>query len=150
MRDSIKPTIRIQNTKSSISDQGYTYNQSGLTYNEIGVMYGGIYEHDIKPIISFAKSRVSSAIARQIIPHLKINNTNAQIANQGYTYNESGLTYNNIGVMYGGIYEHDIYPLVSFFRYIRPHINSAYNINETIYIPPTSGMLIGMLGLTYP
>jgi hypothetical protein len=155
MKDSIKPVLKAGKTNKAIANQGYTYNQAGMTYNEIGVMYGGIYNHDIYPTVSLAKQVTMSATIKDIKPILIGNRTNANIADQGYTYNEAGLTYNQIGVMYGGIYDHDIYPLISMARLQKPMNIIGINFDSTV-IPPTpppggnSGYLIGMLGMTYP
>jgi len=155
MKDAIKPVVSARKTTKSLANQGYTYNQAGLTYNEIGVMYGGIYGQDIVPSIALARTTTPSAHAWNHRPSLQVNKTNKQIEDQGYTYNEAGLTYNQIAVMYGGIYEQDVYPMISMAQIQKPRNIIGMNFNSTV-IPPTpppggnSGYMIGMLGMTYP
>ncbi len=106
---------------------------------------------DISPDVpKFAQSPTD-----QVITDIVAESTQAQIADQGYTYNQSGFTYNQAGWMYGGIYNQnqDVAPVFA--------DNTAYLINPSIsgivdiyspFVPPAAnhGMLIGMLGLTYP
>ena len=153
MRDSIKPVIRIGRTNVTISNQGYTYNESGFTYNQIGWQYGGKFGQDITPIVSLSKSVKPKMQVASIKPSLKVNRTNVVINNQGYTYNEAGFTYNELGWMYGVIFGHDIYPLIANAVLTKPRITLGRDFGAKV-TPPTptgnSGMLIGMLGLTYP
>lgn len=107
----VKPIMSIGRTNAQSENQGYTYNESGITYNEAGVMYGGKYGNDIYPIIS------KSTLQR---PTLKVGRTNRQFNDQGYTYNEAGFTYNQLGVIYGGLSEHDIYPMISRAKVVKP------------------------------
>lgn len=53
-----------------------------------------------------------SAVASGVKPIMTVGRTNAQISEQGLTYNQAGITYNNGTVKYAGIYEHDIIPMV--------------------------------------
>lgn len=57
-----------------------------------------------------------------ITPSLDGKNTQAKLANQGYTYNEAGLTYNQPGKQYGGIYQRDqdIIPTLSLAKNVVP------------------------------
>lgn len=91
-------------------------------------------------------------VIKDIKPTLRVGKTNTQIYDQGITYNEAGVSYNDARYAYGGIYGFDIYPLVNKGVDIRPRIVAAGDFQGTAPTPPTgnSGMLIGMLGLTYP
>lgn len=91
--------------------------------------------------------------ATQIIPDLSGENTQAQVYEQGITYDQAGITYDNVGIAYGGVYNtnEDVVPLVSLAENISPFI-AGYSDMYSQYVPPAAdhGMLIGMLGLTYP
>jgi hypothetical protein len=108
-------TITIPQTQALLQDQGYTYNQAGLTYNQTGIQYGGVYNtnQDFLPILSVAKLEQPSLQILSELMTLSAPRTQAQLENQGYTYNQSGLTYNQIGVMYGGVYNtnQDVLPM---------------------------------------
>jgi hypothetical protein len=100
----------------------------------------------IKPVL-----RAGRTNSLNPVPSMLIGRTNSNVKNQGYTYNESGLTYNQSGVMYGGLYEYDIYPIIARAIQDKSMIYSGIDFSGTVV--PTignSGMLIGMLGLTYP
>ena len=101
-------------TNVQLSNQGYTYNEAGLTYNEAGVTYGGVYGSDIQPLISKAtlQKPISNTI-KSIKSIMSVGRTNKLLEDQGYTYNEAGFTYNQTGVTYGGVYLHDISPIIS-------------------------------------
>lgn len=155
VKDSIKPVIKIGRTNASNSTQSYTYNQSGFTYNQAGWEYGGRYEHDVVPMVTSSRT-LSPKIASFILkPSLKVQRTDKEISAQTYTYNEAGFTYNQTGWEYGGLFNHDIYPLISRARTQKPSIVFGRDFGATV-IPPTppptgnSGYLVGMLGLTYP
>lgn len=78
--------------------------------------------------------------------------TEAQLYDQGITYNEPGLTYNEIGIAYGGVYgAQDKREIRNYAVLPTPINNKIYDIPGQI-VPPAgdSGMLIGILGLTYP
>lgn len=51
--------------------------------------------------------------------------TQALLANQGYTYNQSGLTYNQTGVQYGGVYNYneDVIPSLFVAKLEQPSLN---------------------------
>lgn len=107
-------------------------------------------------------------------PRASAQNTKALLFDQGYTYNEPGKTYNEVGMTYGGIYNYqeDIFPTISqadsiiisakaiaqsspFISAMNKNpIPSIYGYSDiyTPYVAPAanSGMLIGLLGLTYP
>jgi len=90
---------------------------------------------------------------RDIIkPKIDIQKTNALVYDQGITYNESGLTYNQLGIAYGGLYEYDLVPITPQIEIVMPSIVFSGDFGATIPQPPQgdSGMLIGILGLTYP
>ena len=80
--------------------------------------------------------------------------TQALVANQGYTYNQSGLTYNQIGVQYGGVYNYnqDLVPMLFTTNTTNPSAISftdLYSIGFTRYL--YAGMPMGLLlDLTYP
>jgi hypothetical protein len=137
--------ISIPSTQALLEDQGYTYNQSGLTYDQLGVMYGGIFNQnqDILPLLVSTFSEQPTLIIPQEVIKMVISATQALLADQGYTYNQAGLTYDQLGVQYGGVYnqDQDVLPLELSFTDIYATSN-----------PPitNSGMLMGMLGLTYP
>lgn len=153
MKDAIKPVLKAGRTNSQIANQGYTYNEAGFTYNQTGWQYGGKYENDIAPLISKARLITPTNISLTIKPSATSARSNKQIENQGYTYNEAGFTYNQIGWMYGGVFEHDIYPLINNAKLVKPRILLGMDFGATV-IPPTppggnAGRLIGMLGMTY-
>lgn len=135
-------------TQSQSNEQGVTYNQAGYTYNQAGITYGGVYKlnQDVVPVVS---------LAEQLAPVLMGGTTQAQVEEQGYTYNQAGFSYNQIGIMYGGIFNQnqDFAPILSLAENIRPSIygyNDIYTQGGTVIPPSNSGMLMGILGLTYP
>lgn len=108
-------------------------------------------------------------------PSLIVGRTNARISDDGITYDEAGVTYDDIRYTYGGIYGEDIYPQVVSARNDIPtnihfqvnqntmnlqfglekaRISFFNNFNASNITPgtPTTerGMLIGILGMTYP
>lgn len=91
-------------------------------------------------------------VANTVKPKMTVQKTNALIANQGYTYNESGLTYNEIGVQYGGIYNYDIVPIIATATNTQPKINSITDMPNTLPVRVLKkGMSMGLLlDLTYP
>src|SRR5437016_2075604 len=105
--DGAQINITIPQTQAFLTDQGYTYNQPGQTYNQAGVMYGGVTNEtqDIIPTFSDAVFTIypQALTAMLIMPSMQVDQTNAFLTNQGYTYNQAGLTYNQVGVDYGGV-----------------------------------------------
>lgn len=87
-----------------------------------------------------------------IKPTIVIRRTNAAIYDQGITYNETGLTYNEVGYAYGGLYEHPIAPIIAMNTSVKPRIASLRDYSGRATIPVTlgRGMLMGVMGLTYP
>lgn len=85
-----KPSMYVGKTQKQILDQGHTYNEAGLTYNQIGVMYGGIYNYDVVPMMSLARSQKPiniigmdfSSVSTPPIP-----------TNSGYLIGMLGMTY---------------------------------------------------------
>lgn len=79
--------------------------------------------------------------------------TDASLVDQGYTYNQAGLTYNQVGVEYGGIQasNQDVTEMLFTTDPVTPH-NIIFDDIYTPFVPPpkNSGMLMGILGLTYP
>ena len=147
------PNIIVGDSQTKVADQGYTYNQAGLTYNQAGVQYGGVYlvDQNILPLVASVSPILFSNQASA---------TNAKLLDQGYTYNQPGFSYNQAGVDYGGVYltNQDIAPsfLNDSATIITPRISGIIDIGiigtggGTITPPTNSGMLIGILGLTYP
>ncbi len=139
--------VTIEQSQTKLADQGYTYNQAGFSYNQAGVQYAGAYNlgAEVIPAISLAAQIVLSAI---------IEKTQALLADQGYTYNQAGFTYNQAGVMYGGLYNinQDVAP--AFFNdlasFVKPSISGIIDIQGGRAGGGNSGMLMGILGLTYP
>ena len=152
MKDPIKPTITTQRTNAAMSTQSYTYNEVGLTYNSF-IEYGGLYKHDVVPIISSITTRKTISVASDTKPALKIERTQARVQDTAYTYNEADLTYNS-DIVYGGLYGYDIVPIVSLIHSLYPSITHARDF-EGIVIPPSppsgmTGMPMGLLlALTY-
>ena len=85
---------------------------------------------------------------------LTIAPTQAQLADQGYTYNQAGMTYNQAGVMYGGVYNtnQDLSPVFAndTATLLTPSISSILDIGARQGQSAVAGQLIGILGLTYP
>lgn len=131
--------VVISQTDAQIYEQGITYDNAGITYDNVGIAYGGVYDtnQDIVPLVSIAKS---------ITPTLTGGTTQAQVAEQGYTYDNAGITYDQALVMYGGLYKtnQDVVPLVSLAETIYPTIY-GYSDVYTPVTPPSKGneMLIG-------
>ena len=71
--------------------------------------------------------------------------TQAKLYDQGFAYNEPEMTYNQANIAYGGVFNasQDSAPIMlSGFDF--------YTAGSRLNPPPSnSGMLIGMLGLTY-
>lgn len=98
-----------------------------------------------------------------IKPVVVLAQSNAQVFDQGITYNEPGLTYNQIGIGYGGLYEFDIVPIIARSIQFKP-MGNVYSLQPNIVfgmdysgtaeqhgtIVLGRGMLIGILGMTYP
>lgn len=82
---------------------------------------------------------------------ITIPQTQALLADQGYTYNQAGLTYNQVGVMYGGIYNQNQDSIPSLFVAMLEHpLELSFTDIGIQGQTETSGQLIGILGLTYP
>lgn len=78
--------------------------------------------------------------------HLTIPQTNAKLANQGYTYNQAGFTYNQAGVQYGGVYlqNQDVMPMVFGAKLTQPmnlFIIDQYTSN--VVPPPNNQKIVG-------
>lgn len=67
---------------------------------------------------------------------ITIDQTQAQLADQGYTYNQPGFTYNQAGWQYGGIYNQnqDLAPV--FFNDTASFISLSISGIVDIYKPP--------------
>jgi hypothetical protein len=68
---------------------------------------------------------------------ITIPSTQAQLKDQGYTYNQSGQTYNQAGVMYGGVYNYnqDFIPMLYTITNPTPNDISFTDIYFP-YVPP--------------
>lgn len=136
----VKPSMTVAKTKARVVDPGITYDEPGVAF-DANYIYGGITDYDVSPLLN-------TPITQR--PTLQMGRTEAQLYDQGYTYNEPGISFDQVGVAYGGIYGYDITPLVSMSISIFPHIILAGDF----YTPgggtvSRRGFLIGMLGLTY-
>ncbi len=140
----IVPTAKATSTQGKLQDDGITYNQTGVTYNDSRYAYGGFYGlSDVQPTISLVASEIPRGIASR---------TQALLSDQGITYNQSGVSYNDLRYLYAGIYGFtDVTPLLSRVMNPIPMIVSAEDIYSAP-LPPqqNAGMLMGILGLTYP
>lgn len=88
--------------------------------------------------------------SNDIKPKAKAGRTNAQVYNQGVTYNEVGFTYDQANIAYGGIYDYDVYPMLTRARNVVPRIVAVGDFQGTAVAPSgNSGYLIGMLAMTY-
>lgn len=76
--------------------------------------------------------------AQQVTPILTGENTDAQVYEQGITYDSAGITYDNIGIAYGGVYNtnEDIIPIVSLAETVTPNIFGYSDIYTNITPPP--------------
>ena len=143
--DSARITLSIPSTQAKVYNQGYSYNQDGFSYNQPNVNYGGVtnYNQDVMPILADYISVQPTLSFLTDMVKLVIGATQTRNYEQGYSYNQSGLTYNQVGVSYGGVYNYnqDVVPATLTF-------SDVYSI----FVPPSgnSGLLIGILGLTYP
>lgn len=93
--------------------------------------------------------------AVNIVPSLIVQNTDAQVLEQDYIYNQSGFTYNQVGVDYGGVYKvsEDIIPSISLAKDIVPSLivqrtdvqllNQGYIYNQTNFTYNQSGISYG-------
>lgn len=60
-----------------------------------------------------------------------IQRTNAQVYDQGYTFDEPGFIFDQPGIAFGGIFEYPIVPSVGFVPIVRPMIVAAFDIAGT-------------------
>ena len=69
---------------------------------------------------------------------IKISLTDAQLADQGYTFNEAGQTFNEAGVEFGGVYyrNQDVVPMVFTSQLQYPKYMRIYDIYTHPAIPP--------------
>ncbi len=93
-------------------------------------------------------------IATDIKPTFVIQRTNAQNYNPGITFDEAGVSFDDSRFAFGGKYESDIVPMIDMAQSVRPAIAGYFDIYTTVGtapLPPAnSGMLIGILSMTYP
>lgn len=88
-----------------------------------------------------------------------IEQTNAHVQDQGYTYNQTGFTYNQTGVLYGGLYNQnqDIAPLIFSVATPTPHFAGFVDIYTAKTAPSHGTITVGQplapgffLYVTYP
>jgi len=77
-------------------------------------------------------------------PILTGGTTNAQVENQGFTYDQAGFSFNQAGWMYGGMYnvDQDSAPLISLAENISPTIAGYYDI-YTLKPAPNHQQIVG-------
>ena len=90
-------------------------------------------------------SQVTIAFSPQPIPKLEESlpitpiisgfNTQAQLANNGNTFNQAGHTFNQAGDIFNGVYNRsqDVVPITMTFD----------DLNATIYVPPSTQVIVG-------
>jgi len=170
--------VKVQDQGYTYNQSGFTYNQSGWVYGglyEHDTVPMISRSRTVKPSMRITASHgVTSSLLTEDCDYLvqenggkitlesniafddirmnvKAGRTKVQIEDQGYTYNETGFVYNQTGWMYGGLYEHDIIPMITKVRIEKPRIIIGGDFGASIIAPSTnSGYLIGMLGMTYP
>lgn len=88
-----------------------------------------------------------------IKPTVKVQKTTVLLNDQGYTYNEAGQSYNEAGVAYGGLYGYDTVSIVQSIKIDKPYVSFSFNVGGSV-LPGEriieAGMLMGVLGITYP
>jgi hypothetical protein len=142
--DDIKPKASAKRTNAQVNNPGITYNEAGVSYNDARYAYGGVYDSDVFPSFLTTASIRPSSFAKPTL---------AQLNSVSITYNEAGVSYDDSRYAYGGIYgQQDVFPSFVLSTSIRPRIVFAGDFQGTAILPPVtnSGMLIGMLGMTYP
>lgn len=80
----------------------------------------------------------SPSLTNTLIPKLSgMMNTQAQLEEQGYTYNQAGFTYNQLGVFYGGVYNNNEYliPSPAYSASLVPSIYDSRDIYINVPIP---------------
>lgn len=91
--------------------------------------------------------------------NITIEKTQAQLADQGFTYNQPGFTYNQPGWQYGGVYNQnqDLSPIFTndTATLLTPVISSIINVDTHPIIPATDSKSLLPIGLpfyflTYP
>lgn len=99
---------------------------------------------NIKPIIRF---KIEA-------PTFSVQKTEALLKDDGITYDEPGYSYDQSGVVYGGLYGNDTVPMYAYANVQNPSIRFIMDFSGTEQQHGTiilgQGMLIGMLGMTYP
>ncbi|MDE1868138.1 MAG: hypothetical protein KGI08_10580 [Thaumarchaeota archaeon] len=77
--------------------------------------------------------------------NIVIEQTDAFVEDQGYTYNEPGLTYNQAGVFYGGVQNvnEDVVPLIVTASQVIPN-NVVVNDIYTPFVPPPLNPVMGV------
>lgn len=82
--------------------------------------------------------------ASLVTPTLTGENTDAQLENQGYTYDQPGFTYDQAGVFYGGVYNksEDIIPIMSLVEQVIPNIYGYSDIYSK-FVPPSNQQIVG-------
>ncbi len=114
--------ITVPNTQAQLEDQGNTFNQAGHSFNQAGDVFGGIYSRnqDVTPIIDTARleSPTLTILTDSLFLKMKVPQTQAQVEDQGNTFNQAGHSFNQAGDMFGGIYNRNqaILPLTLTFE----------------------------------
>lgn len=146
----ITPTLSGSDTQGLVADQaGYTFNQAGQSFNQAGVQFGGVYQNQLDSPVFTTVAPLAD------IPTFSGNaDTDAVLTDPGYTFNQAGQSFNQAGVQFGGItgYQTADMPIFATIRKDAPRIVNYADI-YTPFVPPSttnSGMLMGILGLTYP
>lgn len=89
-----------------------------------------------------------------VTPKTNLQRTEAAVENPGITYNETGFSYNQAGVAYGGLYGNDITQIINLAQLQKPRVAIFSEVGGTQISHGTvvldRGMLIGILGMTYP
>ncbi len=99
---------------------------------------------------------VSNSIGDLKPPVTIVSKTTAQLYDPGITFNEPGITFNEPGIAFGGVYGAQGYVTVmnATARRDAPSNNHIVDFPGENPTPPpptgNSGMLVGILGMTYP
>lgn len=87
-------------------------------------------------------------ISTDISPTMSVGKTQAELEDQGLTYNEAGISYNESGIFYGGVFGASlVFPLISMVASISPHMYGGDDVYTTInpnanYTPLGPGFLM--------
>lgn len=80
-------------------------------------------------------------VATDISPSLSGGTTQAQLEDQGITYNEPGISYNEPGIMYGGLFGSAfVFPLISLIASFSPIMSTRRETTINVATLPTPHM----------